>query len=55
MGRIKARVSINLPKDLVEKARGHNLNISKVAEVALIHETNQLEKPTSQNNDKGGQ
>jgi post-segregation antitoxin (ccd killing protein) len=42
-----SRVNINLPKDLVGKARAHNLNISKVAEVALIFEINQLDNPDS--------
>ena len=55
MGRIKARVSINLPNDLVAKARIHSLNISKVAEAALIHEINQLDNPDSENRTKGVQ
>ena len=42
MGRIKKKVYINLPEDLVEKARNNGLNISKVSENALIQIINQL-------------
>ena len=35
MARRKARVQINLPPELVKKARKHGLNISKVCENAL--------------------
>jgi post-segregation antitoxin (ccd killing protein) len=47
MGRIKARVSINLPKELVSKARKHRLNISKTCEEALIVKINQLENTSN--------
>jgi len=35
MGRLKKRVSINLPPELVKEARELGLNISKIAENAL--------------------
>ena len=50
MGRIKKKVYINLPPDLVEKARKHKLNISKVTEKALILEIENIEENNNPNN-----
>ncbi len=43
MGRIKKPVLINLPFEVVEKARKHGLNISKVSENALVDMINRIE------------
>ena len=43
MGRLKQKVYINLPPEIVEKARKHGLNISKVSENALIDMINRIE------------
>ena len=43
MGRLKKKVYINLPPEIVEKARKHGLNISKVSETALIDMINRIE------------
>jgi len=43
-------VLINLPSELVEKARKLGLYISKISENALIEYIHRLEKPYSKNN-----
>ena len=43
LGRIEKPVLINLPPEIVEKARKHGLNISKVEENALIDIINRIE------------
>ena len=41
--RLKKKVYINLPPEVVEKARKHGLNISKVSENALIDMLDSIE------------
>jgi post-segregation antitoxin (ccd killing protein) len=45
MGRLKQKVYINLPHEIVEKARKHGLNISKVSENALVAMIDRIEAP----------
>jgi post-segregation antitoxin (ccd killing protein) len=50
MGRLKKKVYINLPPELVEKARKHGLNISKVCENALVEIMNRIEGSENKEN-----
>ncbi len=50
MGRLKKKVYINLPPEVVEKARKHSLNISKVSENALIDMISRIEGNKKPNN-----
>jgi len=50
MGRLKKKVYINLPPEIVEKARKHGLNISKVSENALIDMIGRIEGSKKLNN-----
>ena len=49
MGRTKKKVYINLSKEIVEKARNHGLNISKVSKNALKDIIKRLETPNPSN------
>ena len=53
MGRTKKKVYINLSKEIVEKARNHGLNISKVSENALKDTIKRLETPNPSNTTEG--
>ena len=46
MGRLKKRVMVNLPPELVEKARRYGLNFSKILENALREYIRRLEVET---------